>query len=415
MTAGSTHSILARAPLRALLFEDDPEDAELCLRTLRSYGFEVCADVVTTLDDLERQLRMVPYDVILSDYRMPRVTGMDAFRLCQAGGFGVPFILVTGSLGEEKAVECLQQGVSDFVLKDRLARLPSAVARVLEERRLRQERSRVQEALRVSEEQLRQRNQQLEEQNRRVEAASRMKSEFLANMSHELRSPLNGIIGYSEMIYDGKLGTLTQLQKEGLSGILNSSRHLLRIINDVLDLSRIEAGKLEFRCEAVSLSVLVMEACESLAAIAAEKRIRVEQQTTPAVKARVDPARFKQILYNYVSNALKFTNEGGQVTVAVVPEGNDWFRLEVTDTGMGIAEIDQPQLFTNFHQLDSGRNKRFQGTGLGLALTRRIVEAQGGRVGVRSAVGKGSTFFAVLPRNGGEEAGNEGRAHPDCR
>lgn len=415
MTPENIHTGSARAPLRALLFEDDPDDVELSLRMLRSGGFDVSANVVTNLQGLEHQLRTAPYDVILSDYRLPLSTGMDAFELCRARAFDVPFILVTGSLGEEKAVECLKQGVSDFVLKDRLARLPSAVARVLDEKRLRQERARAEEALRVSEEQLRQRNQQLEEQNQRVEAASRMKSEFLANMSHELRSPLNGIIGFSEMLYDGKLGTLTPAQKEGLSGILNSGRHLLRIINDVLDLSRIEAGKMEFRCETVSLSHLVAEACASLAAVAAEKRIRVEHRTAPAIEALVDPARFKQILYNYLSNALKFTNEGGKVTVTVSPEGTGWFRLEVTDTGMGIAETDQPQLFTSFHQLDSGKNKHFQGTGLGLALTRRIVEGQGGSVGVRSVLGSGSTFFAVLPRHGRKEAESERRADPDCR
>ena len=387
-----------QVPLRALVFEDRQEDIEITLHTLRSAGFEVRADVVVTLEDLARHLRSGGYDVILSDYGMPRATGMDAFAVMKEQGAEIPFILVTGSLGEERAVECLQQGVSDYILKDRLMRLPSAVERTLERKRLQQERAEAEAALRHSEEQLRQRNQELEEQNRRVEAASRAKTEFLANMSHELRSPLNGIIGFSELVHDGRLGPVGDRQKECVGRILGSARHLLRLINDMLDLAKIEAGKLTFQPERVSISRLVAEACDSLAALAGEKRIHLDYQIYPQIEAEVDPARFKQILYNYLSNAIKFTPEEGRVTVRVKAEGSEEFRIEVTDSGIGISNEEMAELFTDFHQLDSGKAKRFQGTGLGLALTRHVVEAQGGRVGVRSVLGEGSTFFAVLPR-----------------
>ena len=393
--------------LSILVFEDQEEDFELSLYTLRSAGFDVTADVVITLEDFEKRLRAGSYDVILSDYTLPHATGMDAFEIAKTLGSEIPFILVTGFLGDEKAVECLKQGVSDYVLKDRLARLPSAVRRALQEKSLRWERTLAEEALRQSEEKLRQRNRELEEQNRRVEAASRAKSEFLANMSHELRSPLNGIIGFSEMICDAKVGPVTEQQAECLNRILSCARHLLRIINDVLDLSRIEAGKLDLRPEPISISLLVAEACDSLETVAAEKRIRIEPRIPAQLDATVDPARLKQIIYNYLSNALKFTREGGSVMVEVKPEGSDQFLVEVTDTGVGICEADQGRLFTNFHQLDSGKAKRFQGTGLGLSLTKRIVEAQGGKVGVRSEVGKGSTFFAILPRHYGKGNGHE--------
>lgn len=387
----------AGIPLRALLFEDNREDIEMALRTLRSAGFEPMPDVVTNLEELETRLRGGAYDIILSDYRMPHASGMDAFEVSRTHAADVPFVLVTGSLGDEHAVECLKQGVSDYVLKDRLVRLPAAVKRALEERRLREDRARAEEALRRSEEQLRLRNQQLEQQNQRVEAASRMKSEFLANMSHELRSPLNAIIGFAELLYDGKLGSLEQSQKECLARVLNGGRHLLRLISDLLDLAKIEAGKLDFRPEAISVSQLVSEVCDSMVAVASEKAIRIEYQVYPPVEAILDPARFKQILYNYLSNALKFTPDRGRVAVKLRPEGNDEFLLEVSDTGPGISDTDIANLFTDFHQLDSGKNKRFQGAGLGLALTRRLVEAQGGRVGVRSVLEKGSTFFAALP------------------
>lgn len=404
-----------RVHLHLLVFEDQEEDVELSLYTLRAAGFEVTADVVMTLEDFEKRLGAGSYDIILSDYTLPHATGMDAFEIAQKLGSDIPFILVTGFLGDEKAVECLKQGVSDYVLKDRLARLPSAIRRTLREKSLQWERGLAEEALRHSEEELRQRNRELEEQNRRVEAASRAKSEFLANMSHELRSPLNGIIGFSEMIYDAKVGPVTGQQTECLNRILTCARHLLRIINDVLDLSRIEAGKLELRPEPVSISLLVAEACDSLATVAAEKHIRIEPSITAQLDAVVDPGRLKQIIYNYLSNALKFTTEGGAVTVAAKPEGSGNFLLEVTDTGMGISEADQARLFTNFHQLDSGKAKRFQGTGLGLSLTKRIVEAQGGQVGVRSEVGKGSTFFAILPRHPGKDKGDETATDSDSR
>jgi CheY-like chemotaxis protein len=218
-------------------------------------------------------------------------------------------------------------------------------------------------------------------------------------MSHELRSPLNGIIGFTELLYDGKLGPIPDKPREFLNRIHRSARHLLQFINGVLDLSKVEAGRLELQRERVRLSNTIQEVTASLAALAGEKRIRIEIEVDPNVDSVItDVGRLKQILYNYLSNALKFTGEGGRVKVRLEPEGTAEFRLEVADTGIGIAAKDIPRLFTEFQQLDSTAAKRYQGTGLGLALTKRIVEAQGGRVGVESCPGEGSTFYAVLPR-----------------
>ena len=230
-----------------------------------------------------------------------------------------------------------------------------------------------------------------------------MKSEFVANMSHELRSPLNGIIGFSEMLYDGKLGTLPVQSREFLGRIQKSARHLLNLINNVLDLSKVEAGQLQLWPERVSVSSIVNEVTGILGTLAAEKHIRIETEMEPAVDDVItDAGRLKQVLYNYLSNALKFTGEKGVVIVALKAEGATEFRLEVSDTGVGISEKDIPRLFTEFQQLDSTAAKRYQGTGLGLALTKRIVEAQGGRAGVRTVLGKGSTFFVILPRGSRE-------------
>lgn len=231
----------------------------------------------------------------------------------------------------------------------------------------------------------------------KTQEASRLKSEFLANMSHELRTPLNAIIGFSELIYDGTAGAVSEDQREFLEDILVSSKHLLKLINDILDLAKVESGKMDFFPESVDMAVLIAEARDVVRGLAAEKRIRIDTQigVTDAV---LDPARCKQVLYNFLSNAIKFTPEGGNITINVTPESRGFFRIAVQDTGIGIAEKDFVKLFTEFQQLDASPRKRYQGTGLGLAFTKRIVEAQGGRVEVQSVQNEGSTFSAILPR-----------------
>jgi PAS domain S-box-containing protein len=242
-------------------------------------------------------------------------------------------------------------------------------------------------------------NEELVQQYRRVQEVNRLKSEFLANMSHELRTPLNAIIGFTEMIYDGFVGQTSDAQHEYLGDVLSSSRHLLQLISDVLDLAKIEAGKMTFLPEPVDLDELVGEVCNILRPLTAGKRLHMEVEidSWPGV-VTVDPAKLKQVLYNYLSNAIKFTPEEGQITIRMQAEGEDTFRLEVEDSGRGIQPEDLGRLFVEFQQLDAGLTKQYQGAGLGLALTRRIVEAQGGRVGVHSTPHRGSTFFAILPR-----------------
>ena len=241
-------------------------------------------------------------------------------------------------------------------------------------------------------------NAALAEQNRRVEEASRHKSEFLANMSHELRTPLNAVIGFSELMHDGKVGAVNADQREFLGDILTSSRHLLQLIDDVLDLAKVEAGRMEFRPEPLSVSGVAGEVRDVLRPLAARKRIALEVEVSPELHEVVaDPGRVRQILYNYVSNAIKFTDADGRIVIRASLEPPEAFRLEVEDTGIGISGDDVGRLFQDFHQLDASTAKRYAGTGLGLALTRRLVEALGGRVGVRSMPGRGSTFSAVLP------------------
>ena len=253
--------------------------------------------------------------------------------------------------------------------------------------------------------------QRLEAENRQIQEANRLKSQLLANMSHELRTPLNAIIGFADLLHSGAVRPESPKHHTFLGHIGTSGRHLLQLINDVLDLSKVESGKFEFVPEPTRLPLIVKEVQDILHTSTLRKRIAMLTDIDPGVADLVlDPARLKQVLYNYLSNAIKFTADGGCVTVRARAEGRDRVRIEVQDTGIGIAEADMSRLFVEFQQLDAGLSKAHQGTGLGLALTRRLVEAQGGTVGVRSAPGVGSVFHLVLDRRHG--AKHSARATP---
>jgi signal transduction histidine kinase len=531
--AGTVDSVqretAANSPLQLLVAEDSEDDFEILLRELRKGGYVVTAQRVKSPAELDTALDASserPWDLVISDWIMPGFGGLQVLETVSARGLDLACIIVSGTPGEEPAVEALRAGALDFLSKDRPRRIVPAVQRALREAADRRARVRVERELRFSEEryrtgfelapepllaydldrrvildanakaselfqrsrtelrsldlggisparqpdgrtsadalehyigraragesplfpwifqgactdppgggeliptdtrlinlatsgrniaqiniidlrerlraeEMRRRSTELELQNRKIQEASRLKSEFLANMSHELRTPLNAIIGFTELLHDGQVDPSSPVHNEFLGDILASGRHLLQLINDVLDLAKVEAGKLEFRPELTELTKLVGEVAAILRTTAAQKQIRMTIDVDPRVDTvTVDPARLKQVAYNYLSNALKFTPIGGTVTLRVKPEGSDRFRLEVEDTGIGIKLEDLGRLFVEFQQLEAGASKRHQGTGLGLALTRRLVEAQGGSVGVRSVVGTGSTFHATLP------------------
>ncbi len=244
------------------------------------------------------------------------------------------------------------------------------------------------------------RREVLEAQNRRIQEAARLKSEFVANMSHELRTPLNSIVGFTELIADARFGPLPAKYREFSRIMHASAHHLLQLINDILDLAKVESGKIEFQPEPVDLSALVGETTAIINGLAAKRKIEVTVDVDPALgRVHLDPMRLKQVLYNYLSNAIKFTHEGGHVALRVRDAGADQFRIEVEDDGIGIKAEEEHRLFVEFQQLDASTAKQFPGSGLGLALTKRLVEAQGGTVGVRSVFGSGSTFFATLPQH----------------
>jgi signal transduction histidine kinase len=374
-------------PLRVLVAEDSEDDFEILLRELKRGGYEVVATRVASPAQLDAALGR-EWDLVISDWMMPGFGGRVVLDTLSTRGVKTPCIVISGTIGEEPAVEALKAGALDFLSKDKPKRFAPVVERALREA-----------AERIRSEEIRRRSIELELQNRRIQEANRLKSEFLANMSHELRTPLNAIIGFAELLHDGAVDPATPQYREFLGDILTSGKHLLQLINDVLDLAKVEAGKLEFRPEKVELGKVVQEISAILRTTVAAKRIRLETDLDASIgDVFLDPGRLKQIAYNYLSNAMKFSPPGGKVTLRITKDGDTAFKLEVSDEGIGIAEQDLGKLFVEFQQLEAGTAKRHQGTGLGLALTKRLVEAQGGAVGVMSKVGAGSTFFAVIPR-----------------
>jgi signal transduction histidine kinase/CheY-like chemotaxis protein len=265
-------------------------------------------------------------------------------------------------------------------------------------------------------------NAEMTEKNQMLEESSRMKSEFLSNMSHELRTPLNAIIGFSELLKDGLVGPLAQRQRDYMGHIFEGGRHLLALINDILDMSKVDAGKVELQFESVDVPAMVADGLRVVEEKAHTKRLQLSSSITmPMGEFLVDARRFKQILYNLLSNAVKFTPEGGEVklkahrvnrqhaassvpgfevgrrTTLPAGDGDDFLEISVTDSGIGMRPQDLKQLFTPFTQINHPANRGIEGTGLGLAMVLRLAELHGGAVAVSSEPDRGTCFSVWLP------------------
>jgi PAS domain S-box-containing protein len=239
-------------------------------------------------------------------------------------------------------------------------------------------------------------NQELEIRNREVERTTKLKSKFLASMSHELRTPLNAIVGFSDLLADGTPGELNDKQKRFVNHIKQGSAHLLQLINDILDLSKIEAGQLELRCEDFQVKDALPEVLSIIRPLAMAKNIQVQHKLETELPVHADRVRFKQVLYNLLSNAVKFTPKDGRIDIDCV-ENKSEVCISVTDTGIGIRAEDQAVVFEEFRQVEGNTNTANEGTGLGLAITKRLVEQQGGKISLESKPGRGSRFTFTLP------------------
>ena len=246
---------------------------------------------------------------------------------------------------------------------------------------------------------------QAEDRNCEVERATKLKSSFLASMSHELRTPLNAIVGFSDLLAEQTAGPLNDKQKRFVNHVRQGSAHLLQLINDILDLSKIEAGQLELHCEDFQVKDVLPEVLSTILPLAMAKNIQIEQKMETDQYVYADRVRFKQILYNLLSNAVKFTPKAGRIDIDCCEDGNS-VRISVADTGVGIRAEDQAVIFEEFRQVEGSAGATQEGTGLGLAITKRLVEQQGGRILLESEFGKGSRFTFTLP------AGSRGSETP---
>ena len=506
-------------PLRLLIIEDCEDDALLAVRELRRAGYDVRFERVETAVAMAAALNGQTWDLVIADYSLPQFSGKAALELLKSTGLDIPFIIISGSIGEDLAVTVMKSGANDYMMKGNVKRLIPSVERELRDAEVRRQRRAAEEALHDSEarkaaifdsaldsiisidhagniiefnpqaertfrynrddvvgrpmadliiparlrekhrqalirylatgqgsivgqrveltamrsdamefpvelsltaistkarpmftayirdlteqkmqEEIRERSRELEEQNIRIQEANRLKSEFLANMSHELRTPLNAVIGFAEILVDGRVGPLNPNQKEFLSDILTSGQHLLQLINDVLDLAKIEAGKMELEPETFSIKRITEEVCALMKPVASKRNIMINIEASSNHDAvTLDQRKFKQVLYNLLSNAVKFSHDNSEVRVVYGLDSKRQLQLQVKDSGIGIKDEDLPRIFREFEQLDSGATRKFPGTGLGLALTKKIIELHKGLIRVQSEFGKGSTFTMTIP------------------
>lgn len=363
----------ANGVLRPLIVEDLRSDVELMLDQLKQEGYAIDARVVAAEADYVAAIAQSP-DVILCDWRMPRFSGERALALRQELQPEIPFVIVSGRIGEEAAVDAMHAGADDYVLKDRLSRLGPAVRRAIAFNRAQQDRQRAQ-------------------------SADQAKSIFLATMSHDLRAPLNSIIGYSNLLLSGAAGPMSDEQREHLSIVNASGRHLLELISDLLDVSRIESGGLQLRPENLDLFEILEEQCALLRLQAQDRGLALRSELRgPDVRVMADAARLRQVVANLLSNAIKFTDRGAVTVTASVIDGKA--RVTVEDTGIGIPCESQDAIFDLFHRLSVTPGTSREGSGLGLTICKRLVEAMGGEIGVDSDRSRGSRFWFTLPLAG---------------
>ena len=369
---------------RILIVDDQEANVSLLEQMLRGAGYVAISSTTNphTVCELHRQNR---YSLILLDLLMPGLDGfqgMEGLKEIETDGY-LPVLVQTAQ--PDHKLRAMKAGARDFISKPfDLVEVLLRVRNLLEVRLLHR--------------QAEMRTERAEARSEQSESANLAKDQFLANMSHELRTPLNGIIGFSEFLVDQKAGSLNPKQQEYLNDILNCSKHLLQLINDVLDLAKVGAGRMELNPETFPLAKAVGEVCAVAKAIAQRKRIVLKTEIAPGLDAvTLDQQKFKQVIYNLLSNAVKFTDTGGQVDISASPAGQGRFRVAVKDTGIGIKPEDVQRLFKEFEQLEGGLSRLYEGTGLGLALSRKIVELQGGVITVESEPGRGSTFAVTLP------------------
>src|SRR5256885_5209457 len=387
-----------------LAIDDDPDNRAFLTKAVTKQGFDGVTGPNAT--QARRQLDGRRPALIFLDVQMPEESGLSLLPQMLRDFPESVVVMMTAYGSEQVAAEALRGGADDSIAKPiDLHRLRELLERNLEKQRLRAERQSVVARLKDSTRYLmrqhaalRQADEEILQVNRQLEQSSRYKSEFLANMSHELRTPLNAILGFSEILLDLTMNLTAGERTEFLRNIHSSGQHLLGLINDILDLAKMEAGKMDLHAEEMPVTQALQEVTAILDPMARQQGLQL--RTVGAAEAGVikaDRSKFKQVLYNLLSNAVKFTPAPGNITVSV-KDSPEQLTVSVEDTGIGMKPEDLPKLFREFEQIDGSYTRRYQGTGLGLALCRRFVEMHGGRIWAESQFGKGSIFTFTIPR-----------------
>jgi len=370
-------TLRSKTKLCALLVEDNQLDAQLVLRALRQGGFEVSAKVVQDEARFVKALREDPPEVILADYNLPSWTGMDALDVVRKEGLEIPVILVSGALGDVTAVECIKRGITDYVLKDGLARLPQSIRRALQEKEEHVRRRRAEEDLARKVDELAQSNAELEQ--------------FAYVASHDLQEPLRMVAAYTELLAERYRGKLDGDADKFIGYACEGAQRMQVLIQDLLAFSRI--GRKENALASVDCNAVMRHVVQTLSTSIEQNGGTVTYGSLPEVWA--DNTQMVQLFQNLVGNAIKFRGkEPPAVSVQAEKQDHEWL-FSVTDNGIGIAAEDVQRIFAVFQRLHT--RAEYPGNGIGLAICKKIVERYGGRIWVESQPGCGCTFKFTLP------------------
>ncbi|MBD2253546.1 hybrid sensor histidine kinase/response regulator [Nostoc parmelioides] len=393
--------------LKILVVDDDEVDRMAVRRALVKAGVRMEMSEVGDGNTALSVLSNTSFDCAFIDYRLPDQDGLNLIETIRSLNIKIPLVVLTSQGDEQIAVELMKAGATDYLSKFRIS--SETLAQVLRNA-IRLYRAEMQTAiayqqLRESHEQLVRKNQELERQRQQIQIqnlrlleASRLKSQFLATMSHELRTPMNAIIGFSQILLRPKFGNLTGQQADMVERILNNGKHLLMLLNEVLDFSKLEEGRLELKPELFDLTKVINAVVMEMRSLAEAKKlsllVQIDLQNPLLVN---DPVRIKQILINLLSNAIKFT-DSGSIWINVKDLPGSWIEITVKDTGIGIASKDFKYIFEAFRQVDQSITRKYPGTGLGLAIINSLVQMMSGKIFLESELGVGSIFTITLPR-----------------
>ncbi len=359
-----------KSSLRVLLVEDDANDAELVIYALQNAGFETNYDVARTREAFTLKIRTAPYDIVLADYNLPQWQGLESIDILREQGLDIPVVLVTGSLGEVRAVECIKRGAANYVLKDQLARLPLIVRAALGERRLRDEHRRAQEELLRS-------NRDLEQ--------------FAYVASHDLQEPLRMVGIFTQMLAERLRGNPDEETGRYMGFVIEGAARMQTMIEDLLTFSRL--GRAGTQRIAIDCEEVLHKALSNLAGAVEESGAVTHYENLPVVVA--DPSLLLQLFQNLIGNAIKFRSaEPPRIDMSACKKGNEWV-FAVRDNGIGISPEYAENIFAIFRRLHT--RQEYPGNGLGLAICKKVVEHHGGRIWVESEPGHGSIFKFTLP------------------